>query len=103
MGQNQLPEWNSRQGETSSVGRRTDSSRTRFFNTPLSKRGWPVWAIYMAAMMGVVYIMNPGAGFFELLPDNLPLIGNLDEGAAFMLVWFGLMEWFEGKRRPPTA
>lgn len=44
-----------------------------------------------AALVGVfsiVYLLNPTAGFFELLPDNLPLVGNLDEGAAgALLIW----------------
>ncbi len=26
-----------------------------------------------------IYLINPGFGFIELLPDNLPVIGNLDE------------------------
>jgi uncharacterized membrane protein YkvA (DUF1232 family) len=30
----------------------------------------------------VLYLLNPGLGFLELLPDNLPIVGNLDEGAA---------------------
>jgi len=30
----------------------------------------------------LVYLINPGAGVLELLPDNLPIIGNLDEGLA---------------------
>lgn len=38
-------------------------------------------------VISVIYLGNPGAGVFELLPDNLPLIGNLDEaGAIFILV-----------------
>lgn len=36
--------------------------------------------------LGAVYLVNPGAGFIELIPDNLPVIGNLDEAAATMLV-----------------
>ncbi len=28
------------------------------------------------------YVLNPGAGIFEAIPDNLPWIGNLDEAAA---------------------
>lgn len=28
------------------------------------------------------YIFNPGAGVLELIPDNIPVIGNLDEAAA---------------------
>jgi hypothetical protein len=30
----------------------------------------------------VLYLLNPTWGFFELLPDNLPIVGNLDEAAA---------------------
>jgi hypothetical protein len=30
----------------------------------------------------VLYLFNPTWGFFELLPDNLPIVGNLDEAAA---------------------
>lgn len=32
-----------------------------------------------------IYILNPGAGVFELLPDNIPLLGNIDEGLAIFL------------------
>jgi hypothetical protein len=64
---------------------------------PLSMRGVPVWFVYLAALLGVIYILNPTAGVLELLPDNLPLIGNLDEGVAFALVWYGLVELIEGR------
>ncbi len=33
-----------------------------------------------------IYLINPGMGIFELIPDNLPLIGNLDEAAATVLL-----------------
>jgi len=36
--------------------------------------------------LGLIYILNPTAGFIELLPDNIPFIGNLDEAAAVVLV-----------------
>jgi len=36
--------------------------------------------------VGVIYILNPTAGVFEILSDNLPLVGNLDEAAATALV-----------------
>jgi len=50
------------------------------------------------ALLGIaslIYLFNPTAGFFELLPDNLPFIGNLDEAAAtgiliMVLRYFGL-------------
>lgn len=43
----------------------------------------------------LLYLLNIGAGIFELIPDNFPLIGNLDEAAAtFLLInclaYFGL-------------
>ena len=37
-------------------------------------------------LFGVIYILNPTAGFFEILPDNLPIIGNLDEASAVLLI-----------------
>lgn len=37
-------------------------------------------------LLSVLYILNPTAGFFEIIPDNLPLIGNLDEAAAVALL-----------------
>ena len=33
----------------------------------------------MVALVSAVYLLNPGFGVFELLPDNLPGVGNLDE------------------------
>jgi len=68
------------------------------FTTPLSLRGMPVWLVYLAAIMGTIYLFNPTAGFIELLPDNLPIVGNLDEGAAMLLIWYGLVEFFEGRK-----
>jgi len=66
--------------------------------TPLSTHGFPTWTVYTLAVLGLLYILNPTLGVFEFLPDNLPFIGNLDEGAAFLLVWAGLVEYFEGKK-----
>lgn len=36
--------------------------------------------------LSTVYLLNPTAGFFELIPDNIPIVGNLDEAAAAALV-----------------
>jgi hypothetical protein len=74
------------------------ADRLKMFTTPLSQRGWPVWLIYIAAAVGLIYVLNPTMGIFELLPDNLPLIGNLDEGVAFLLIWFGVVEYLQGKK-----
>lgn len=65
---------------------------------PLSQRGIPPWVTYFTAFLGLIYILNPGAGFIEIIPDMIPFIGNLDEGAAFLLLWYGLVEYFEGRK-----
>jgi uncharacterized membrane protein YkvA (DUF1232 family) len=65
-------------------------------NTPTQKRN-PI-ASLIIALIGVasgVYLINPTAGFFELIPDNIPFLGNLDEaGAVAILIscfaYFGL-------------
>jgi hypothetical protein len=45
--------------------------------------------------LSAVYLFNPTFGMFELIPDNFPIIGNLDEAAATAmliscLAYFGL-------------
>jgi uncharacterized membrane protein YkvA (DUF1232 family) len=46
-------------------------------------------------LLSVLYLLNPGFGVFELIPDNIPFIGTLDEvTAAYLLLsalaYFGL-------------
>jgi hypothetical protein len=36
--------------------------------------------------LSVIYLLNFDAGIFEFIPDNFPLIGNLDEVAATALL-----------------
>lgn len=43
--------------------------------------------LYLTGIVGLLYLLNPTMGFLELIPDNLPVVGNLDEGAAAILVW----------------
>jgi len=50
----------------------------------------------MAAL--VIYVLNPGAGVFELIPDNVPIFGNLDEAAAIGLLIALFKKW-----RAPAA
>ena len=69
-----------------------------FLLKPLSLRGIPPWVVYLAATVGFGYVLNPTAGIIELIPDNLPLVGNLDEGVAFTMLWYGLVEFFEGRK-----
>ena len=51
--------------------------------------------IILLGLFCLIYLLNPGAGIFELIPDNLPFIGNLDEAAALAtllmcLKYFGI-------------
>jgi uncharacterized membrane protein YkvA (DUF1232 family) len=42
--------------------------------------------IFCLGIFSIFYLLNPGAGIFEIIPDNIPLIGNLDEAAAAALL-----------------
>ncbi|MCB9033841.1 MAG: DUF1232 domain-containing protein [Chitinophagales bacterium] len=42
--------------------------------------------VIVAAFIAFVYLFNPGAGFIEFIPDNFPVIGNLDEAAAVAII-----------------
>ncbi len=53
---------------------------------------WSPILIYLAGAIGVVYLLNPTSGIIELIPDNIPLVGNLDEGAAALLAWNAIQQ-----------
>lgn len=57
----------------------------------------------VAGLVAVVYLLNPDAGIIELIPDNIPVIGNLDEVAATILLFkvLGHFGWspFKIRRR----
>ena len=42
--------------------------------------------VVLAGLLSLVYLANPGAGVFEFIPDNLPIVGNLDEAAACAII-----------------
>jgi len=42
--------------------------------------------IFCIGLLALLYLLNPMAGVFEIIPDNLPLVGNLDEAAAVALL-----------------
>jgi uncharacterized membrane protein YkvA (DUF1232 family) len=43
-------------------------------------------AVAVMAIASLIYIINPTLGVFEIIPDNLPFIGNLDEATATALL-----------------
>lgn len=51
--------------------------------------------VFCLGILSALYLLNIGAGVIELIPDNIPIIGNLDEAAATVillncLAYFGL-------------
>ena len=57
------------------------------YQTPPNRKNLPLGPIVIG-LICVAYLFNPTAGVLELLPDNLPIIGNLDEaGAVTGLLW----------------
>ena len=42
--------------------------------------------VILAGLVSLVYLINPTAGIFEIIPDSFPIIGNLDEAAACALL-----------------
>lgn len=57
------------------------------------KRG--VKDVMMTIIGGVagLYLLNPSFGVFEILSDNLPLVGNIDEAMA-TTVLVGVLGYF---------
>ena len=60
--------------------------------------GLPAWLKYLLSFVGILYLLNPTAGLIELIPDNLPLVGNLDEAAAAFFVWQGLNQYLQSRK-----
>jgi uncharacterized membrane protein YkvA (DUF1232 family) len=42
--------------------------------------------VILAGVFAFVYLLNPTAGFLEFIPDNIPVVGNLDEAGATALL-----------------
>ena len=41
-------------------------------------------------IFGILYLSNIGSGFVEIIPDIIPVFGNIDEGLAGALILFEL-------------
>mgnify|MGYP001567330172 CR=1 FL=1 len=53
--------------------------------------------VIILALLSVIYLLNPTAGIFEIIPDNIPFIGNIDEGFASFILYSSI-EYFRGKQ-----
>jgi uncharacterized membrane protein YkvA (DUF1232 family) len=47
-------------------------------------------------IVSIVYLLNPTAGVFELLPDVIPFAGNVDEGLACYIL-YSVIEYMRGR------
>ena len=42
--------------------------------------------VIICGFVALIYLLNPTAGIIELIPDNIPIIGNIDEAGAAAIV-----------------
>ncbi len=49
--------------------------------------------VAFTAIISVIYMLNPTWGVIEVIPDNIPIIGNLDEATA-MAVLVACLRYF---------
>ncbi len=42
--------------------------------------------IIFLGIASFIYLINPTAGVFEFIPDVIPIIGNVDEGTASLIL-----------------
>ena len=52
---------------------------------------------FVGLVFSLIYILNPSAGIFEFLPDNIPFLGNLDEG-FFTFLFFSCLQYITGRK-----
>lgn len=66
----------------------------------MSARSNRRWA-WVGAVACAIYLLNPGWGVIELIPDNIPGIGNLDEAGAVLLL-VKCIQKIRSKDKPPA-
>ena len=52
--------------------------------------------VILLCLIAFIYLLNPTAGIIELIPDNIPGIGNMDEGLATYII-ISSIQYFRGK------
>jgi uncharacterized membrane protein YkvA (DUF1232 family) len=78
-----------------------DIDETSVSTTPTRANGLaalPAWLLIVGAVIGIIYLINPTAGLIEIIPDNLPFLGNLDEAGAAVLVITGIQELIKRRK-----
>ena len=62
-------------------------------STGEKRPGWAKGLAWGVLALGGLYLLNPTFGV-DILPDNLPILGNLDE-AAIMLIVLGTIRYLD--------
>lgn len=84
----------SKQAERGSVPERAGGSHLPAKPAPpLALRALVASTLTGIGMIALLYLVNPTGGIVELLPDNLPLLGNLDEAGATAILLMVLSYW----------
>jgi len=42
--------------------------------------------VFCLGLISLLYLLNIGVGIIELIPDNIPFLGNMDEAGATALL-----------------
>lgn len=59
--------------------------------------------ILITGLLSALYLANIGAGIVEIIPDNIPAAGNIDEFIASLLLMNCLAYFGFDLRRKPLA
>lgn len=43
-------------------------------------------SMVFVGLISLLYLLNPTAGIFEFIPDNIPVLGNFDEALAVTML-----------------
>ena len=59
--------------------------------------------VLLIGLLSAAYLANIGAGVIEFIPDNFPVIGNLDEAGATLLLLNSLAYFGINLGRTPSS
>jgi hypothetical protein len=59
--------------------------------------------VLLLGILSAAYLANIGAGVVEFVPDNIPLLGNIDEAGATLLLLNCLAYFGINLGRSPTT
>jgi hypothetical protein len=59
--------------------------------------------ILISGLLSALYLANIGAGIVEIIPDNIPLAGNIDEFIASLILLNALAYFGLDLRRKPLV